>query len=440
MAHRTPKRRMDRRDVLRLLAAGSVGTALPGCHGKQPSETSVAVEQPATSDVPLQVTLVGNQDDGQLMDRAWQSVASQSLDVQAVALDRADARGAIGQLPSLAKKSDLLIYPLCGVSDLYDAEVIQPIREEDFTAADDELGQMFVALRNGVASYAGELVGLPLGAKLPALVTAEAADSLSTWDEYASWIGDVNGLAAEPLVAGWAGQMFLWRVATVLESGWLFERDGMKPLIDGEVYVEVLNQMKKASDRYQGDRATPAQIWAGIQSGKLRGGICFQVGMGEEQVSVVDLPGPQSSRRVLFDPFLPMISLSSFSRQSRLSKRFSTWLSGGDGSDSLRRQISWITSVREPRAESGGAQQQASPYAQWLNGRLEMLITLPALQLRSGADYYHQLDRQVLRCLDGEATAEEALASVAAAWRELNESVGIAKQERAWRRAQGMRG
>ena len=99
-----------------------------------------------------------------------------------------------------------------------------------------------------------------------------------------------------------------------------------------------------------------------------------------------------------------------------------------------------MTRVRRDTTDaSSGDQQQGSAYQQWLGRRLEVPVTLPALQLLSAGRYYEVLDQQVGRCIDGKATAEEALAEVSTKWRAINDSVGTEKQERAWRRAQGMR-
>ncbi len=418
-----------------LITASAVVWA-SGCRTKKAAEVTPA---PRRRDVPLRIVLVGNDQDAEILTRGWASVISQPLNIETLEFSRA-AAGNLSKLPELAKNSDLLIYPLLAVPDLFAAEALVPLTPEEFEAGEEELGRVCAAAKNGAATYAGELVALPLGARLPALITADDVDPLATWADYDRWVGQLEGAAGEPLAAGWAGAMFLWRAVSTLETSWLFAREGLTPLVDAEPYIEVLTQMKTTAERYQSSRQRPAEIWSRIEAGEIRGGICFPVGSGDDlQVNVSDLPGALGANRVLLDPFSPVISISSACRQTAASKEFARWLSGGDGSDSIRRQIPGMTQTRKHPADVRPSDQDAGGYGQWLQRRLEVPITFPSMQLPSGGEYYDDLDQQVGRCIDGEVSPADALAEVAARWKELNRMLGIEKQERAWRRAQGMR-
>ncbi len=436
MQQLSQNRTIHRRDVL--LAASAVLLAA-GCRSEENEEVTTPIAE--REDVPLRIVMVGSGADAELLTRAWASVMTQPLKIQTLDISRQSAAGDLAKLPELAKKSDVLIYPILATADLFAANSIVPATPESYRAAEQELGQVQAAAKNGAGMYAGEIFAVPLGARLPALVATEEMDPLSSWAEYDRWVGDLEDAACEPLASGWAGAMFLWRAASTLETGWLFSREGMVPLVDSQPYIDVLKQMKATADRYQPGRLTPEQIWSRIQGESLRGGICFQATADNEtQVHVLDLPGEVSANRVLLDPFSPVVSISSSCRQTSASKQFANWLSGGEGSETIRRQIPGMTAVRRQRVGGSAAnQQQAGSYDQWLSERLETPITLPAMQLLSAAEYYAVLDQQVGSCLDGQASPDEALGEVAASWRRLNESVDTRKQERAWRRAQGMR-
>ncbi len=436
MHERQQKQRIHRRDVLMTASASAVMLAA-GCRAKKAEEAKPTAER---RDVPLRIAMVGRGQDAEILTRAWASVMSQPLKFETVDISR-QAAGGLSQLSDLAKKNDLLIHPLLAIPDLVVAESIVAFTGDEFATAAAELGQVYAAVKNGAAMYAGDLVAVPLGARLPALIATDRVDRLATWADYDRWVSDLDGAGCEPLAPGWAGSMFLWRAASTLETGWLFAREGLTPLVDAQPYIDVLTQMRQTADRYQAGRMAPQEIWAGIQAGKLRGGICFQADAEEETpVSVVDLPGAANANRVLLDPFSPVVSISSACRQTGASKQFANWLSGGEGSDSVRRQISGMTATRKNNSDAPTpSQQQGGVYDRWLRRRLEVPVALPAMQLLSGGKYYDVLDQQVGRCLDGATTPEAALGEVAGNWRALNDSVGLEKQERAWRRAQGMR-
>jgi hypothetical protein len=384
--------------------------------------------------------MFGTEQDAEALKRGWASVMSQPLQIETLMLERSATAGLGPRMIELAAQSDVVIYPIIGIAELVAADAIVPIPAAEFAATDKELGPVATTMRNGAAMYGGHLVATPLGTQLPAVLSTEAIDPLETWAAYETWVSDMDGAAAEPLAPGWAAMAFLWRAASTLETGWLFAGDGMAPLVDSEPYVEILQQMNQTAKKYQAGRLAPPEIWEQLQTGKLKGGIGFQVGSTTEaQLTVSDLPGTAATNRVLLDPFSPVISISSSCRQTAASKRFANWLSGGEGSESVRRQIPAMTATRTRIAAGESNQQPGSSYQRWLSKRLNTPVTLPALQLLDAGEYYTALDQQVGLCLDGNTGPTEALAAVAKRWRELTDSIGVEKQERAWRRAQGMR-
>jgi hypothetical protein len=264
---------------------------------------------------------------------------------------------------------------------------------------------------------------------------------LQTWQAYHDLVVDGwAGQAGEPTAPGWAGAMFLWRVLD--EKSWLFDRESLQPLIASEAYVQSLDLMVRTHDRYQTRWQTPQQVWSGVTSGTLRGGIGFPLVRRESagELLIHNLPGGGELGRVLLDPFSTVISLSAQCRQSTAAKRFIQWISGGEGSGAVRQQVWGLTDVRSEAAEEGRQSSRDasdSGYDRWLADRLSSPVTVPGLQLLRAGEYYAALDGQVGRALGGEASAADALAEAARQWQDITSRVGVDQQKRAWRRAQG---
>ncbi len=235
--------------------------------------------------------------------------------------------------------------------------------------------------------------------------------------------------------------MFMWRAAS--EKNWLFDREDLHPLIETEPYVEALDLMVRTHAKYRDKQQAPGVIWSAVKSGELRGGIGFPRSAMESnaEFQIGDLPGVTDLSRLLLDPYSPVGSLSVNCRQTAVSKRFVGWISGGEGSETVRREVSGMTTTRG--AQAGGAEvspnSQANAYDEWLATRLDSPVTLPTLQILRAGDYYAALDAEVARALAGEATPAQALAEVAKQWRATTKEVGTEKQLRVWRRVQGMR-
>jgi hypothetical protein len=427
----------------RRLLVGSTALAVgvtTGC--RQKPETSV-VAKAERRDVPLRIAMIGSDEDAEAIRRGWSAVTDQPLSIQPIDLNRAETGSLFDVVNDAAKKSDLVMYPLALVAQLTGQEAIVPISKDEFEQIEESAGKLLPSPGNGAARYAGEYFAVPLGAAIPALLSAEQIGDVDSWEDYDRLVAEQWGsMAAEPSAPGWAGVMFLRRAAEI--PSWLFRREDLQPVVDTEPYFDALQLMARTYSRYQSKSRTPSQVWDGIQAGELKGGIGFPVGQNNSEVEVYvnNTPGMDDSPKLLLDPFALVISLSSNCRQSVVAKRFMRWISGGEASESVRRHVSGMTVVRRSPATSvqgdsaGGVKNR---YDDWLASRLQSPVTLPTLQILNAGEYYHTLDQQVLRCLQGEATAQAALGEVARQWQAITERVGVAKQLRAWRRAQGMR-
>jgi hypothetical protein len=418
-----------------------------GCLGCNQAEVK---QQPESSslrqDVSLRVALItaNAEADQTLIQRGWAAVTEQPLAIQPFALDRsvvASPEPISKTVLNAAKKSDVVIYPQALIAELVIHEAVIALSQQDLSDISSASGQLFPALLNGVANYGGENLVVPLGAELPALLSkGESSDGnkeVLSWADYDQLVQVWDGAAGEPTAPGWAGSMFLQRVITL--QGWLFGREDFRPLIDGPPYVAALELMLQTTTRYKIKQLTPTQVWSGIQSGELQGGIGFRAGAvdAEQEIQFSNLPGSSNVSRVLFDPFSLVMSLSASCRQSAVAKRFMAWLASGETSDTLRSQVQGMTIVRGAVLKDPTT--SAASYDQWLVNRLQTPVVLPTLRLLQADRYYAELDRQVLRALDGQVSPQQALAEVAASWRALTNEIGTEKQLRAWQQSQGMR-
>ena len=77
----------------------------------------------------------------------------------------------------------------------------------------------------------------------------------------------------------------------------------------------------------------------------------------EDDLQAVNCPGVNDLSKVLLDPFSPVISLSANCRQSTAAKRFIHWISGGEGSEATRQQVSGMTHIH---AANGGTRSDES--------------------------------------------------------------------------------
>ncbi len=446
--------RLARRDWLSATAVGLTAGVL-GCRGEETAETG---DSPATEervDIPLRVTWVGKEAEFDVIRRAWGGVSPLPLEMTAIGLTRGGATELDEPIEESADRTDVLIYPLIAQAGLFAADRLAPWMTDSDGEDRSLVGRMPSALRNAAATYAGVVTAVPLGTRQPAWVTVDGDDPPQTWADYDAWVEGVDGAAAEPLAPGWAAAMFLLRAATSLDRGWLFERSGMEPTVATDPYVAILEQMRQTASRYTIGRVSPAELWSAIGRGELRGGIGFPAGE-ERSVGVArfhDPPTELAVARVWLDPFTTVGSVAASCRQTAAARRFLRWLAGGPGSESVRREIARLTmpplasAMRHDGTQgdrnAGGdtsAPVSTDAYQDWLAGHLGQAVTAPTLRLIRGGEYYAALDEEVGRCLDGEATPAQALSQAADRWRQITETVGADRQERAWQRAQGLLG
>lgn len=414
-------------------AVAVVGSLEMGCSKQEPD---VIPSSSPRNDVPLRVLAVVEKDDDNVITRGWQAVSEQEIQIDVLALSRADPASLADAVLAGAKKADVVIYPLVLVGEVSRAEAVVEMTADEVKRIEVGVGSLLPAARNGAARYGGAVYALPLGCALPAVVAQSKVDPLETWEDYDRLVKiQWEGSAAEPTAAGWAGTMFLWRCSGIKD--WLFDRKDLKPLVNTEPYVNSLELMVRTNDRYLKKDQTPDQIWTMVGEGQLQGGIGFPArrSLGTANVNVSALPGVVNLSKVVLDPFSPVVSLSASCRQTTASRRFIEWLCGGEGSRAVRGQVAGMTDPRSVESATGAS----ASYDDWLANQLQAPLTAACPQLNDAPDYLIALDQEVRSALAGEVTAQKALDQVAEQWAELTAAAGMDKQIQAWRMAQGMR-
>ncbi len=423
----------------RKMLVASSAVLISGCGKEKKKAQPTGDVSSIRRDVPLRVTYVGSDEDAERLKRSWAAVVEQQLNIMVSPLSRVDPTTWANDLAEKSSKSDVVIIPLMAVAGLFADEQLLAFRDEDLVAWGEQSGDLLQACHTQ-SDYDGNPTVMPLGGQVPALVTAEETDPITTWDQYDQWVQKVDGKAAEPLAPGWSAAMFLWRAASSIESEWLFERDTMQPLLESDEYVAVLDQMQQTVSRYSGAAKTPTQIWTELQDGSLDGGIAIEPASkaAESQLFVSNLPGPQGENRILLDPMTPVACLASSCRQTAASKQFISWISGGEGSETVRQNLPGFSTVRRSNIQSSErTQKQTSGYQQWLEGRLQTAVTVPPLQLIDAAEYYQTLDRGIIEGLANKADPKQTLLAISKQWNTITKRVGIKTQRAAWRRSAG---
>lgn len=434
------------------------------------------------TDVPLRVLWMGQQADADVLRRTWSSISDHPLDIRLVHPIRehesedepnAPSPASAEEFFEQASTADVLLYPVSLMGELVSSKRVMPLLADaaptENPGNDDDRDEGifvqtgFAALPIGLrmaTSFAGERMATPLGGYLPSLILGESsADrSLRTWDQYADFVESSGGQCGEPTAPGWAGAMYLWRLASSLRTTWLFDRETLSPLFTQPNYVAVLQQMSDTVQKCNPEfrNLAPGELYQLVASGQMQAGIGFpQVGSAtsnneDQQATVISfatLPGGEVTssssssdtrmrQRSMVDPFMLVGSMASACRQTAAADAFLDWLSGGPGSEALFRSISSLVDVTTPASLS--SIDRAERYRAWLTTQLSKPGFVPTLQLAGAAEYYRVLDEQVRACVLENTPAEAACEQIDDAWSRLHRKYGLSSQKRMWRRAQAV--
>ena len=430
--------RFSRRQILGATLAGGVSFAT-GCRQSVP-EGQPPAPQAEREKVPLRVVYAGEISDLQVIERGWGSISDHPLEIKSLPLTRVELGAVDSDLTSECVRCDVAIVPLSLLPALRRADVIVPLSGGLVDNANRDMGPLYPAVRNGAALFAGEMICMPLGAMQPCLVASDPVSPLGSWEDYDELVQSWGGLAAEPTGLGWAAGSFLARC--VEQEQWLFDGGNLQPLLTNASYVDALKLMVQTCGRYQAKDLNPAEIWESVANGSLKGGIAFPTGslISDANLTVQQLPGKHQPEKILLDSFSPVGVLSAMCRQTAIARQFMLWISGGDGSESVRSQIAGMGSVRRLNGliRESDSTTLESTYQRFLFERLNQPVTLPTLQILESQKYINVLDQQVRLAIQGDVQPAESLVEASRQWNAITDQVGREEQMKVWKRLNGM--
>ncbi|MCC9642608.1 ABC transporter substrate-binding protein [Rhodopirellula sp. JC740] len=464
-----------RRRFLTLAAVSGVAAAT-GCRPKNAADVQQAKSSVRT-DVPLRLVWTGTDDEAEIVRRTWQSISEQPLKITVAKTDPGDKADFWEQ----ASKTDVLVYPLAQMGELVSRELVManlgsstgsgsPTGSSSNSASDEDASTQSAAAPPAIRvamNFGNESIGKCLGGALPALLLGEQASSdvaganSMTWSQLQQLAADTPGKVAEPTAPGWAGIAYLWRLASVIQATWLFDRETLEPLLTESDYVDVLQQMADMAKHAPESAMTPGQIFQAVSTGELVAGIGFPelapqqdavaetsgspAGIGNVQVKAMPIADASNlesdtlqlerTGRVMFAPQTLVGSLAESCRQTAAANQFLNWLAGGEGSEPLYRSVGGLLA---PSAATGPDDAAGGNYQPWLKSAWQNPNVMPPLNLVGSDRYLQVLDAQARQCLTGQQSAQDACDAISQSWSQLHDEFGVKKQKRSWQKALGL--
>ncbi|QEG41775.1 hypothetical protein [Roseimaritima ulvae] len=466
-------------NLLRFLLGVGLAVTWVGCRKADSPDTDSA---PAvSSNVPLRVAMVGSAEEAEAVQRAWLAVSDQPIEITAIESPESNApesnapasedvgvRTAVNQrLVESAPQHDVLIYPAAHTGALQSAGAVRRLGNQFLSTRVDEQSEapvLLPALRQGVMKYGSETIGVPLGAVQPVLLLPPTADESPqdwTWETYGQRVAALEpGQAAEPLADGWAAVAMLYRANSYCGTSWLFRGDELRPVLATAPYLRALRELQRDAAHYPEQRMDPAAVWQAASEGRLQLAISWPMTLDNlaSDADLIIAPLPSSNevftggdqqwqtraegRRqewVLLTGQGPLASIASGCRQTSASESFLRWLSGNEGTASMRESVPGFTATHtDDSGASVGSTSQATAYDDVLQQQLANQYVRPLLRIPAADQYLQALDREVIAVLDGDKTPEDALVDASLAWEQITDAQDRRQQAKHWRMSQGM--
>lgn len=440
-----------------------IGVILTGCRSDVPETESTGVQEEtaarAPSTVPLRIVSTATSEFNNQLQLVWDAYSEQPIEIIA-----ADS----GTLRSTARQADVVLFRNAEMGELQARDSLTPLPAPFLQAEAVDADAFLAGLVHGSMKWGDTVYALPLGTALPVVWIAtdiDAPESL-TWQEYRELIASLaEGESAEPLAEGWAASSFLHRAASLTGSAWLFDRNTLRPVIDGSPYVRALEQLVADRQRYPESLLTPEQVWRRLADGEIRVAIGWPASSdsgASPSGTLRMLPYPageevfidgwetagSAPRPVALSPRGLLVAIAASCRQTSAARDFLAWIVSGEGQAAMRAAASDVGPNRAADfSEYGSSLPLAShsdpaleTYDQYVMERLSEGYVRTSLRLPAATEYLEALDRGVLSALTGKVAPDAALATVAQEWESITERIGRKQQINQWRQAQGLRG
>jgi len=461
-----------------------------GC-SSQPAEQR-AVEPTARIALPLRVLVIDDPELSVVIQREWDSrTGAHSKIAQLTSAEfLAQPRERLG--------ADVVVYPGGLLGELAERSLISPL---DARAVEDvvfDRPDLLPLTRLHEISWGEQVYAVPFGS--PQFTLFYRADIFSalglapptTWTEYQQLVERLADRAAvgdfapaseipwsgvaEPLADGWAGPWLLARAASYArhrsQYSTLFDYRTMEPLIAGPPFVRALEELSAAAKHASSEPLTLTETRRRFLAGQCAMAISWPsraddaspetAGPRENWIGVAELPGSpdvynfrtsQWERRAEDeDPHVTLLavsgrlgSITAECRQTQpalgllfllTSRELGAQVSSTSQHTTLFResQLGQV-SLWTDRAFDGEAARQ---YGAALQASQSRTAWIASLSIPGRALYLAALDDAVRTVVAGQATSEDALQAAAQRWREVTDTLGQERQQRAYTRSLGL--
>jgi multiple sugar transport system substrate-binding protein len=442
--------------------------------GKLPGQSSLETVTPE----PLVLMVVDAAGDqiGNAIARQW--TAEMGGVIQVLSLAPRQFAAEDYQLPA---EVDVLIYPVTLLGELESRRRLLELSRKVWSADEFNRTELLPIYRSKLVRHANRNWGIPLGGPQFALMYdrewlqqqgGRIPDLWEDWLVHLQQAGSTEQEVADrrpifqmPLAEGWAAQMFLLRVGSMIRSrgrlSTVFDRSTMQPLLESTPFQKGLEDLKQLlQDDLTQLELTPADVFRNVLTGQARSGITWLHPMLESQQASNDrdlpgvnigfgsLPGqshwfdsaterwirrsPDDSLRSDLIGFAGRLaSVSSSSRVSDQGFEFLAWL--GNKTTALKTIAGdpyfgpfRASQLGNPTRWSGEgvSEQAAQEYADLILGIQEQDISFMFPRIPGRDRYLAALDQKIRSCLRGELDAATALKNAARDWEEITESIG----------------
>jgi|GEM_PF-2512103 len=370
----------------------------------------------------------------------WAERSGGELVVQEMTLDE--------MLAAKQFSADAIVYPSRHVGTLVARDWLRPVRDSVLKSDDFELGDLLPLVRNESMRYAGRIFGVSLGE--PPLVMAwqmpptqnpptPLPDIWEKLDRLLPLETSEDDLAAELIV----------RAASYVDrqhrAELLFDPQSMAPRLTSPPVVRALERMVARTNRT--DRTAVRARFTWPTAGELESESPWQFAALPRAASVFDSIRdrwePQTAGRPLavlgFGGRL--VSVTRASRNATSAFKLLAWLTTGNTATQLssRSQATvWFRNSQKVQASRWLADRGGEQVARLVTRQLssDSFYVLPRIP---GIDrYLKSLNGAVVRAVRGELPPGVALASAAAQWKALTESLGRREQRLAYRSHLGL--
>ncbi len=463
------------------IALTLIALLLCGC--SEPNQPPTAAKQPPSASgaaaVKLTVQVAGDEELAEgvrLLRGEWKAHGGGELDVEAVDLKSFPGTNEIA--------ADVVVFPSRLLGALVEQQQLRPVRSSLLENPQFALHEIYPALCNGEMKYGGETWALPLGS--PPLFMCLQAEPTSenkpaalpqTWAQYRQWLG--VGAAnpkrpAAPLAGRDAACLLIARALAYTETQRrheaLFYPGSMKPRITDAPFIRALSELLEEAGAepakapadfatalaalHQGDAAV-AFGWPGLSkaykstSASTESPAVLAPLPAAEQVYVA--PATRWENQIFRQPITllavegRLVAVTASSRNAVSAFQLAQWLTTGDPAVQLSSRSDGALWFRSS---------QASAHARWLKGEVisatqssiaELVRTAlsnesPLMIPRIPAvdEYLNALGDAIHSAKSGEAGAQAALTTAAAAWEATTDRLGREHQAAAYRHHLGI--